>query len=133
MALSWWGKGLWQICMHHWRLKAKVEFPRFSTDFTTRGSQSSFNFWSWTQKCTFCIDIFYGVSYNIKCITAISILHFQKRKYSKLTFSNGYQLMGKRLMAHLHTSLESTCKSGISKISTRFQNQGGWSSFNFWS
>ena len=48
-----------------------------------------------------------------------------KRKYSKLTFSNGYQLMGKRFMAHLHASLESTCKSRTSKISTRCQKQEG--------
>ena len=43
-------------------------------------------------------------------------------KYSKLTFSNGSQLMGKRFMANLHASLESTCKSGISNIFTRCQN-----------
>ena len=100
------------------------------------GCQSSFNFWSWTQKCKFCIDIFYGVSCNIKCITAISNLHLQEKIVLTLTFSNGYQLMGKRFMAHLHSKLTSllmgkrfrhlhTCKSGISKISTRFQNQGG--------
>ena len=77
----------------------------------------------------------YGVSCNIKSIiTAISNLHLLKRKYSKLTFSNGYQLMRKRFMAHLHASLESTCKSRISKISTRFHNQGEVDqSFNFWS
>ena len=60
------GKGLWQICMHHWRVHAKVEFPRFQIC-------PFHNFWCWTQKHTFCIDIFYGVSCNIKCITAIYI------------------------------------------------------------
>ena len=35
------------------------------------------NFWSWTQKWKIYIDIFYGLSCNIKCITAISNLHFQ--------------------------------------------------------
>ena len=45
-------------------------------------------------------------------------------KNSKLTFSNGSQLMGKRFMANLHTSLDTTCKSGISKISTTCQNWG---------
>ena len=35
------------------------------------------NFSSWTQKWKIYIDIFYGVSYNIKHITAISNLHFQ--------------------------------------------------------
>ena len=47
------------------------------------GCQSSFKFWCWTQKCKFCIDIFDGVSCNIKHITAISNLHLQW-KYSKL-------------------------------------------------
>ena len=44
------------------------------------------------------------------------------RKNSKLTFSNGSQLMGKRFMTNLHASLDSTCKNRISKISTRCQN-----------
>ena len=52
--------------------------------------------------------------------------------YSKLTFSNGPQVMGKRFMANLHASLDSTWKSRFSKISTRCQLQGG--PFNtFWS
>ena len=34
-------------------------------------------FWCSTQKCKFCIDIFYGVSCNMKHITAISNLHLQ--------------------------------------------------------
>ena len=46
------------------------------------------------------------------------------RKNSKLTFSNGSQWMGKRFMANLHASLDSTCKSRFSKISTRCQNWG---------
>ena len=36
------------------------------------------------------------------------------RKHSKLTFSNGPQLMGKRFMANLHASFDSTQKSSIS-------------------
>ena len=43
-------------------------------------------------------------------------------KNSKLTFSNGSQLMGKTFMANLHASLDSICKSRISKISTRCEN-----------
>ena len=35
------------------------------------------NFWSWTQKWKIYIDIFYGVSSNIKHITAISNVYFQ--------------------------------------------------------
>ena len=35
------------------------------------------NFWSWTQKWKIYIDIFYGISCNIKHITAIWNLYFQ--------------------------------------------------------
>ena len=35
------------------------------------------NFWSWTEEWNIYIDIFYGVSCNIKHITAIWNLHFQ--------------------------------------------------------
>ena len=82
------------------------------------------NFSPWTQKWKFCIDIFYRVSYHIKCITDISNLHFSIAKNGKLTFSNGSQLMEKKFIAHLHASLDSTCKSRISKISTRCQKWG---------
>ena len=68
-------KGLWQNCMFHWRVHAKKEFPRFPPDVRTGGPLH--NLWSWTQIWKLCIDIFYGVSCNIKCITAISNLHFQ--------------------------------------------------------
>ena len=34
------GKGLWQISMHHWRVHAKVEFPRFPPDVRTRKGES---------------------------------------------------------------------------------------------
>ena len=37
-------------------------------------------------------------------------------KDSKLTFSNGPQLMGKGFMANLHASLDSTYKNRISKL-----------------
>ena len=47
--------------------------------------------------------------------------------YSKLTFSNGPQVMGKRFMANLHASLDSTWKSRFSKISTRCQLWGSHS------
>ena len=53
------------------------------------------------------------------------------RKYNKLTFSHDSQLMGNRFMANLHTSLESTCKSRISKIATRCQNWRGGSQSSF--
>ena len=38
MVLSWWGKGLWYVCMHHWRGHEKVEFPGFPSDVRTGGS-----------------------------------------------------------------------------------------------
>ena len=45
--------------------------------FFQSGGVPFHNFWPWTQKWKFCIDIFYGVSFNIKHITAISNLYFQ--------------------------------------------------------
>ena len=60
----------------------------------------------------------------------LSVLHYTiqicifNRKNSKLTFSNGSQLVGKRFIANLHASLDSTYKSRISKISTRCQTWG---------
>ena len=52
------------------------------------------------------------------------------RKNRKFPFSDGPQLMGKRLMANFHASLDSTCKSRISKISTRCQNWGHSTTFD---
>ena len=43
-------------------------------------------------------------------------MYIYNRKYSKLTFSNDYQLMGNRFMTNLHASLESTCKSRIPRL-----------------
>ena len=44
MTLTWWEKGLWQICMHHWTKHEKVDFPKilsgtggvYSTTFDTK-------------------------------------------------------------------------------------------------
>ena len=77
MTLSWWEKGLWQICMHHWAVHAKDEFQKFSTRCQTLGGGPFHNLWSWTEKWQIYIDIFYEVSCNIKHITAISNVHFQ--------------------------------------------------------
>ena len=46
------------------------------------------------------------------------------RENIKLTFSNVPQLMGKGFMANLYASLDSTCKSRISKMSMRFEILG---------
>ena len=31
------GKGLWQICMHHWTVHGKVDFPKFPADVSFAG------------------------------------------------------------------------------------------------
>ena len=33
------GKGLWQICMHHWTVHGKVDFPKFPADVSFAGVQ----------------------------------------------------------------------------------------------
>ena len=117
MVLSWWGKGLLQICMHHWTVYAKVEFSRFPPDVRTGSSIAQFltlnseiNFkilpilrrvhsktfdlefrnkvWHWYLLWGF---LQYWVHYR-HFKSAFSI-----QKNSKLTFSNGSQLMGKSL------------------------------------
>ena len=124
MALSWWAKGLWQPCMHHWRVHAKVEFPRFPPDVRTRGVHST-TFDPELRNESFVLISFMGFPAILSTLQPFHICIFNRKKNSKLTFSNGSQLMGKRFMANLHASLESTCKSRISKISTRCQNLGG--------
>ena len=141
MVVSWWEKGVWQIYMHHQTVHAKVEFPRFLPDVW--GGPFP-NFWSWTQKWIqffpigevhsttfdpeltnerFTLICFMGFPAILSTLQPFRICIF-KRKYSKLTFSNGPQLMGERLMANLHAWLDSTWNSRISKISTRCQTQG---------
>ena len=102
------------------------------------------NFWPWTQKWTLKFFQSWGGSIPQLLIlnSEIKVWHwyllwgflqywvhyrhfkfaFSIQKKVKLTFSNGSQLMGKRFMANLHASLDSICKSRISKISTRCQN-----------
>ena len=144
MALRWWEKGLWQICMHHWTVHGKVDFLKFPPHVSAGGPFH--NFWSWTQKCilkyfpifggpfhnfssstqkwNIYIDIFYGVSYNIKHITAISNLSFQW-KIEKINIFKWPSGDGKKFMANLHASLDSTWKSRFSRISTSCQLLGG--------
>ena len=158
MALSWWGKGLWQICMYHWRVHVKVEFPRFPPGVRTGGSipqptsnthltsvKSGTEMMVWSnvnalltigwgvhsttfdaelRNVSFTLISFMGFSAILSALQPFQICIYN-RKYSKLTFSNGSQLMGKRFMANLHAPLETTCKSRISKIFTRCQKQGG--------
>ena len=146
--------------MHHLRVHAKVEFPRFPPDDRTGGgggsipqatsnthltsvkSGTEMMVWSnvnalytfaWgvhsttsdpeLRNASFALISFMGFPAILNTLQPFQICIFMK-KNSKLTFSNGSQLMGKRFMANLHASLESTCKSRISKISTRCQNWG---------
>ena len=132
MAFSWWGKGLWQIGMHHWTVHAKVEFPRFLTDVRTAGVHSTTFDPELRNKC-FALISFMGFPAILSALQPCQICIYNTKK-SKLTLSNGSQLMGKRFVANLHESLDSTCKSRISKISTRCQNQGGpFHNFCSWS
>ena len=152
------GKGLWQICMHHWTVHAKVEFLKFSTRCQIWGVHSTtfdpelrnefkkhfhqmsdpglggpfHNFWSWTEEWNITLISFMGFPAILSTLQPFQICIFN-RENSKLTFSNGPQLMGKRFIADLHASLDSTCKSRISKISTRCQIWGGGPFHNFWS
>ena len=125
------GKGLWQIFMHHWRTHAKVEFPWLPPDVRTGGVNHLSTFDAHLRNVSFTLISFMGFPAILSVLQPFQICIFN-RKYSKLTFSNGSQLMGKRLMANFHASLENTCKSRISMIATRCQNWGSQSSFNFW-
>ena len=131
MALSWWGKGLWQICMHHWRVNAKVGISKISTkcqnqegkvnhlshvqakselkNFRWHPGQSDWGvnhlstFDPELRNVNFALISFMGFPAILSALQPFQICIF-KRKYSKLTFSNGSQLMGKRFVAHLHAS-----------------------------
>ena len=133
MALGWWGKGLWQICMHHWTAYAKVEFPRFPPDvrtgrsipqllitelrnefknFSNHGESPFHNFWPWTQKWKFGIDIFYGVSSNHG---GVHSTHFKSAPWTteNSKFKNFPMVLSwgeKRLFHNLHASLDSICR-----------------------
>ena len=96
MALSWWGKGLWQIYMHHWTVHAKVDVHQMSDPggsilqlFILNSEMNSkfFSIWegSIPQFLILICEIkdlhWYPlwISCNIKYIIAISNLHFQYR------------------------------------------------------
>ena len=117
MALTSWGKGLWQICMHHSRVHAKVEFTRFPPDSELEGIHST-TFDAELRNVSFPLTSFMGFPTILSTLQPFQICIYNI-KYSKLTFSHGSHLMGKRFMANLHASFESTCKSRIYKISTR--------------
>ena len=101
----------------------KSRISKIFTRFQNLGD-SFHNFWSWTQKWKITLISFIGFPAILGTLQPFWI-YICNRKNGNLTFSNGSQLMGKRFMANLHTSLDSTYKSRISKISTRCQNWGG--------
>ena len=109
--------------MHHWRVHAKVEFPRLPPDVRTEAGNHLSTFHADLRNVSFALISFMGFPAILSALQPFQICIFN-RKYSKLTFSNGSQLMGKRFWANLHASLESTCKSRISRIATRCQNWG---------
>ena len=115
-------KGLWQICMHHWTVHAKVEFQKCPWDVSLAGVHST-TLDPELRNERFTLISFMGFPAILSALQPFQICIFN-RKYSKLTFSNGPQLMRKRFMANLHASLDSTCKSRISKISTRCYTRG---------
>ena len=130
MALKWWEKGFWQIYMHHWTVHVKVEFPRFSPDFRTGGVHSA-TFDPELRNDRFTLISFMGFPAILSTLQLFQIC-ICNRKNRKFPFSNGPQLNGKRFMANLHVSLDSTCESRIPKISMKCQNWGG-QFHNFWS
>ena len=93
MALSWWGKCLWQICMHDWTVHAKVEFTRFPPDVwgvhsTTVDPE--------LRNERFTLISFMGFPAILSTLQPFQICIFN-RKYSKLTSWNGCQPMGKKV------------------------------------
>ena len=131
MALSWWEKGLWQICMHHWTVHAKVEFQKCPWDVSLAGVHST-TLDPELRNERFTLISFMGFPAMLGAIQSSQMCIFNK-KYSKWTFSNGPQMIGKRFMANLHASLDSTCKSRISKMSMRCQScRGPFHNFGSW-
>ena len=59
---------------------------------------------------------FMGFSAILSALQPFQI-YILNRENGKLTFSNGPQLMEKRFMVNCHASLDSPCKSRISKLS----------------
>ena len=135
------------MCIHHWTVHAKVEFQKFPPNVRSGGSILQLLILNWEMNLKnfhqmsgprgvnsttfdpkprnerFTLIYFIGSPVILSALQPFKICIFD-RKNSKLTFSNGPQLMGKRFMTKLHASLDSTCKSRIWKISTRCQIRG---------
>ena len=134
MAISWWAKKVYDTfaCI----IVMQKRISKISNRFQNQGHVNHLStFDPELRNVSFALISFMGFPSILSALQPFQICIF-KRKYSKLTFSNGSQLIKqkiyyiniskwKRFMAHLHASLESICKSRISKISTRCQNQEG--------
>ena len=114
---------LTKVHVHHWRLHAKVEFPIPPPDVRTRGVNHNLSMLQ-LRNISFALIYFMGFPAIWSTLQPFQICIYNS-KFSKWSFSNDSQLMGKRFITNVHASLESTCKSRISDTSTRCQNQGG--------
>ena len=146
MALMWWEKGLWHICMCHHTEHGKVDFPKFPPGtwlggwgyiaqllilnseikvkiFPMSGGVHSTTFHVELRNERFTLIYFMGFPTILSTLQPFQICIFN-RTYSKLTYSNGPHVMGKRFMAHLHASPYRTWKSRFSQISTRSPGGG---------
>ena len=162
MALSWLRKRVYgTFAMHHWRVHAKEELPGFPPDVTTRKGESIIfhhvqakselnNFWwhpgqsDWgvnhlstfnpeLRNVSFPLISFMGFSAILSPLQPFQICIY-KGKYSKLTFSNGYQLMRKRVYGTFACIIgDYMQKWNFQDFHQISQPRGGWSSLNFWS
>ena len=130
MAISWWGKGLWQIYMDHWAVHAGLEFKNFHQMSDPEGVRGPFhNFDPKLRNERFTLISFMVFPAMLSTLQPFQICIFNRRN-SELTFlmalswwekglwqiclhhwtvhaiSNGLQLMGKRFMANLHASVQ---------------------------
>ena len=101
----------------------KSNISKIATRCQNWGGDHLSTFDSELRNVSFALISFMGFPAILSTLQPFQICIYN-RKYCKLTFSNGSQLMGKRFMANLHASLESACKSNISKIVTRCQHWG---------
>ena len=110
--------------MHQWKLHTKVEFSKIDTTCQNWGEVYHLStFDAELRNVSFPLISFMGFPPISSTLQPFQICIYNT-KYSKLTLPNGSQLKEKSFMAILHASVESTCKSRISKIDTTCQNWG---------
>ena len=92
---------------------------RFSQNSTRYWGVSSTTFHHELRNERFTLISFIGFPAILSTLQPFQIC-ICNRKYSKWTFSNSPHMTGKRFMANLHASLDSTWKSRFSQNSTRY-------------